>query len=146
MTWAKVQGGFHDPERFAHVVLSGTPEMIGKLSAEFRKGGRTGPITVLIRAAPRMSGDYRATGDISIDGALVGRISSAELAESLTLRLLDPGVHRYRVRLQLLSLEGMMQFTPAGSVVGEGTISLRNGDVLSAWWSPGGEAELVAEQ
>ena len=45
-TWARVQGGFHDPERFAHLVLSGTPEMIGKLSHEFRKGGRTGPITV----------------------------------------------------------------------------------------------------
>jgi len=27
-------------------VLSGTPEMIGKLSSEFRKGGRTGPIVV----------------------------------------------------------------------------------------------------
>jgi hypothetical protein len=46
MTWAKVQGGFHDPQRFAHLVLSGTPEMIGQLSAELRKGDRTGPITV----------------------------------------------------------------------------------------------------
>lgn len=45
-TWARVQNGFHDPLRFAHAVLSGTPEMIGKLSAEFRKGGRTGPIVV----------------------------------------------------------------------------------------------------
>ncbi|MDP6491319.1 MAG: carbohydrate-binding family 9-like protein [Kiritimatiellia bacterium] len=45
-TWARVQRGFHDPERFAHLVLSGTPESIGKLSREFRKGGRTGPITV----------------------------------------------------------------------------------------------------
>jgi len=44
--WAQVQGGFHDPDRFAHLVLSGTPEMIGKLSSEFRKGGRTGPIAV----------------------------------------------------------------------------------------------------
>lgn len=45
-TWARVQGGFHDPERFAHLVLSGTPETIGRLSQEFRKGGRTGPVTV----------------------------------------------------------------------------------------------------
>jgi hypothetical protein len=45
-TWARVMNGFHDPERFAHLVLSGTPEMIGNLSQEFRKGGRTGPITV----------------------------------------------------------------------------------------------------
>lgn len=105
------------------------------------------PITkVLVHAAPRMPGNYRATGDISIDGAPVCRISSAELAESLRLRLLDPGIHRYTVRLQLLSLEGMMQFTPAGTVVNEGTLSLRSGDVLSARWNPGGTAELVVER
>jgi hypothetical protein len=40
----------------------------------------------------------------------------------------------------------MMQFTPAGMVVSEGTLSLRNGDVLSARWSPGGMAELVIER
>jgi hypothetical protein len=105
-----------------------------------------GPITVLVRAAPRLPVDYRASGEISIDGALVGRLSSAELAEGLTLRLVDPGEHRYKVRLQLLSLEGMMQFTPAGTVVSEGTVSLRNGDVLSARWAPGGAAGLVVER
>ena len=45
-TWARLQGGFHDPERFAHLVLSATPEMISELSREFRKGVRTGPIVV----------------------------------------------------------------------------------------------------
>ena len=45
-TWAMLEGGFHDPERFAHLVLAGTPEVIGKLSGEFRKGGRSGPIVV----------------------------------------------------------------------------------------------------
>lgn len=44
--WARVRDGFHDPVRFGHLVLSGTPEMIGKLGAEFRKGKRTGPIVV----------------------------------------------------------------------------------------------------
>ncbi len=46
--WTRVDPGlgFHDPDRFAHLVLSGTPEDIGKLSGEFRKGGRTGPITL----------------------------------------------------------------------------------------------------
>ena len=103
----------------------------------------SGPITVLVHAAPRLPGDYRAAGEISIDGALVGRLSSAELAESLTLRLVDPGEHRYLVRLQLLSLEGM---TPAGTVVSEGAVSLRNGDVLSARWAPGGAVRLVVER
>ncbi|MHB8993674.1 MAG: carbohydrate-binding family 9-like protein [Armatimonadota bacterium] len=46
--WTRVDSGlgFHDPDRFAHLVLSGTPEQMGKLSEEFRKGGRTGAITV----------------------------------------------------------------------------------------------------
>jgi len=45
-TWAVLRGGFHDPERFAHLVLSGTPQMIDKLSGEFRKGDRSGPIVI----------------------------------------------------------------------------------------------------
>lgn len=47
-TWARVDiaTGFHDRERFGHLVLSGTPEGIGGLSEEFRNGGRTGPIIV----------------------------------------------------------------------------------------------------
>jgi len=46
--WVRVDPslGFHDVARFAHLVLSGTPEGIGKLSGEFRQGGRTGPIMV----------------------------------------------------------------------------------------------------
>lgn len=44
--WARVMNGFHDPERFAHLVLSGTPEQVGALSREFRQGGRTGAIVV----------------------------------------------------------------------------------------------------
>jgi hypothetical protein len=46
--WVRVDPalGFHDAERFAHLVLSGTPETVGKLATEFRKGGRTGPLAV----------------------------------------------------------------------------------------------------
>ena len=44
--WARTVSGFHDPIRFAHLVLSGTPDQIGKLSAEMRKGDRSGPITI----------------------------------------------------------------------------------------------------
>lgn len=44
--WSRVRHGFHDPERFGHLVLAGTPEMIGRLGPELRKGDRSGPITV----------------------------------------------------------------------------------------------------
>jgi len=44
--WARTITGFHDPARFAHLVLSGTPDQIGKLAAELRKGDRSGPVAI----------------------------------------------------------------------------------------------------
>jgi hypothetical protein len=44
--WARVMTGFHDSIRFAHLVLSGTPEMIGKLGPELRRGNRRGAIEI----------------------------------------------------------------------------------------------------
>ena len=44
--WSQTKANFHDPERFAHLVLAPTADDLGKLGAEFRKGGRTGPIVV----------------------------------------------------------------------------------------------------
>jgi hypothetical protein len=45
-TWSPIAANFHDPLHFGHIVLSGTPEMIGQLSTEFRKGGLDGPLQV----------------------------------------------------------------------------------------------------
>lgn len=45
-SWAYIAADFHDPLHFGHIVLSGTPETIGSLSAEFRKGGGDGPLQV----------------------------------------------------------------------------------------------------
>jgi hypothetical protein len=70
--WAQVQGGFHDPVRFAHLVLSGTPELIGKLSAEFRKGSRSGPIAV-----------YSVEGFAQTSYAKLAEAAFAEMAKLL---------------------------------------------------------------
>ncbi|HHX41023.1 MAG TPA: hypothetical protein GX715_13775 [Armatimonadetes bacterium] len=53
-TWSPIAANFHDPLRFGHLVLSATPEMIGRLSDEFRKGGHAGPVQVF--AAEGFSG------------------------------------------------------------------------------------------
>lgn len=47
--WAPVKANFHDPERFAHLVLAPTPEQLAALGAEFRKGGRTGSLRIFAR-------------------------------------------------------------------------------------------------
>ncbi len=44
--WSQTEGNFHDPIRFGHLVPAGTPEMLGTLGAEFRKGDRRGAIAV----------------------------------------------------------------------------------------------------
>lgn len=44
--WSQTKANFHDPDRFAHLVLSPTPQQLGKLGSELRKGDRRGPIVV----------------------------------------------------------------------------------------------------
>jgi hypothetical protein len=44
--WAQVAANFHDPAHFANLALSPTPEQLGKLGPEFRKGDRTGPLLI----------------------------------------------------------------------------------------------------
>ncbi len=44
--WSRTQGGFHDPARFGHLVLSPSIETIAGLEAELRMGGRRGPIAI----------------------------------------------------------------------------------------------------
>ncbi|MFP4056615.1 MAG: sugar-binding protein [Candidatus Brocadiia bacterium] len=44
--WAQTAANFHDPIRFAHLVLEPTEEELGELAGEFRKGDRRGPIIV----------------------------------------------------------------------------------------------------
>ena len=45
--WSQTKANFHDPARFAHLVLAPTTEaMLGKMADELRKGGRRGPIVV----------------------------------------------------------------------------------------------------
>jgi hypothetical protein len=75
--WVRVDPalGFHDAERFAHLVLSGTPADIGKLFGEFRKGGRTGPIAV-----------YSAEGFAATSYAQLAAAACAEV-EGLLARL-----------------------------------------------------------
>lgn len=44
--WSRTKGGFHDPARFGHLVLSPSIEILAGLEAELRMSGRRGPIEV----------------------------------------------------------------------------------------------------
>lgn len=45
-TWSQIAANFHDPMHFGHLVLSPTPEMLGKLGEELHTGGASGPIRI----------------------------------------------------------------------------------------------------
>jgi hypothetical protein len=47
--WSQTMANFHDVARFAHLVLSPTAEMLGKLRAELRRGDRRGPVLIFTR-------------------------------------------------------------------------------------------------
>lgn len=44
--WARTSGGWHDPERFGHIVLSPSASRIGELNEELHRGGRSGPVVI----------------------------------------------------------------------------------------------------
>lgn len=108
--WSQTKSNFHDPERFAHLVLSPSAEMLGRLSPELRKGGRRGPIVVLgrkgeaNRAYLAMAKDSLARLDARLDAlAAEGAKEPSEVAREAMARcvasarrLLEP----YRVRLK----------------------------------------------
>lgn len=72
--WAQQNANFHDPERFGHLVLSPTPEQLAALGADFRKGGRRGPIVVYGKEGFAQS-SYRALAQEAI-----GRLDKASKA------------------------------------------------------------------
>lgn len=45
--WSQTKANFHDPQRFAHAVLSPDAQQLGALEAEYRKGARDGAIVFL---------------------------------------------------------------------------------------------------
>jgi len=93
--WSQTAANFHDPERFGHAVLSPDAIRLGELEAEYRKGGRTGPIVfegppalvdAAYRALARRSLDHSAELLAGIEGALVEdeqQGASEELARRL---------------------------------------------------------------
>lgn len=63
--WARVSTGFHDPVRFGHVILEGTPETISSLSSALRQGERTGAITFFTQAGLADT-SYRAVAEAGL--------------------------------------------------------------------------------
>jgi hypothetical protein len=76
--WSQTKSNFHDPIRFAHLVLSPTSEQLGQLGDEFRKGYRTGPLRIF-GSAGFSEGSYRQLAEQALE-ALHARLRELDAA------------------------------------------------------------------
>ena len=74
--WARTITGFHDPVRFAHLILAGNPQALAGHSAEFRKGDREGAV-IIYTVDGFAESSYRAMATASLE-ALNLRLAAVE--------------------------------------------------------------------
>jgi len=74
--WSQTKANFHDPIRFAHLVLAPTPETLAALAPEVRKGDRRGPVVIFGHAGQaRKAYLAMARGALRRLDALLGRLA-----------------------------------------------------------------------
>ena len=111
MNWSQTKANFHDPDRFAHLVLSPTPEELAALTEEFRKGERTGPLYVFSEEG--FAGDtYRAMAERLL------RTFDEQVAEFNALRDESPPDAKAGLEAQLASI--LEKVTPARQALASG--------------------------
>ena len=100
--WSRTKGGFHDPARFGHLVLSPSIEMIAAVEEQLRMGGRRGPIDIdgsdaFVNAAYKAL----ATGAIGATEQWIDRLEQAGKAETgeATKQALADRIKAYRAEL-----------------------------------------------
>jgi hypothetical protein len=99
---------------------------------ETRVAGAAGAAIVELAAATsqRFMGHVR----VIVDGRSMGTISTLERATSLALDGLGEGPHRYEIRLELFTLDALLEPNPSGLVEGRGTIEVRRGARFEVHW------------
>jgi hypothetical protein len=92
---------------------------------------RSAPIVELAAAtAERFMGHVR----VIVDGRSMGTISTLEHLPSLVLDDLSDGPHRYEIRLEVFTLDALLEPNPSGLVEGRGTIDVRRGMRFEVHW------------
>ena len=82
------------------------------------------PVVALAPAtASRFIGHVR----VIVDGRSMGTISTLQHVASLSLDDLGDGPHRYEIRMEVFTLDDLLEPNPTGLVEGRGTIDVRRG-------------------
>lgn len=100
--------------------------------ANAQPAGRASPPVVGLAAATsqRFMGHVR----VIVDGRSMGTISTFERATSLALDGLGDGPHRYEIRLEIFTLDALLEPNPSGLAEGRGTIEVRRGARFEVHW------------
>jgi len=125
------------------------PEGLGLLDRSGETGVETGPVSgeprmVQVRFGVASLGQLESGRDVElwIDGRLRGRFSNRRTPMAVALADVSPGLHSYRVRVDVYSFDALSQFERAGSVEGRGHIAVKNGDDFLVDWVPGSQPWL----
>jgi hypothetical protein len=120
------------------------PQGLGRLDRGGETGVETGPVSgeprmVQVRFGVASLGQLESGRDVElwIDGRLRGRFSNRSTPTAVDLSDVSPGLHSYRVRVDVYSFDALSQFERAGSVEGRGHIALKDGDEFLVDWIPG---------
>lgn len=104
--WAQQNANFHDPERFAHLVLSPSAEELGRLGPELRKGDRRGALLVYGQEG-FSQGSYRVLAEEAL-AKLAGYVNefvrlSTQETDALTRKELETRAAQYQADLAQLT-------------------------------------------
>lgn len=102
-------------------------------------------ISFTLRSPAASAGEYAVEARIWIDDTAVGTVSSIRQPESIVVRGLPAGAHRYRVSVKLYAFDAMLQLNPSGGANGEGLIVVDEGSVLAVRWRSGEAPTLVRQ-
>jgi len=120
------------------------PPGLGRLDRSGETGIETGPVSgeprmIQVRFGVASLGRLESGRDVElwIDGQLKASFSNRRSPMLVDLSDLAPGLHSYRIRMDIYSFDALSQFERMGSVEGRGHIALKGGDAFLVDWVPG---------
>jgi hypothetical protein len=88
----------------------------------------------IVELAPATAKRFMGHVRVIIDGRSMGTISTIQHLPSLVLDDLSDGPHRYEIRMEVFTLDDLLEPNPSGLVEGRGTIDVRRGTRLEVHW------------
>ena len=88
----------------------------------------------LVELAPATAKRFIGHVRVIVDGRSMGSISTIQHVPRLLLEGLGDGPHRYEIRLEVFTLDALLEPNPSGLVEGRGTIDVRRGMKFEVHW------------